>query len=89
MILESEQSAVSTFFRKRIIFNFMYEGINQDEEVVKQFVTMHGPLTQQVLKMNFNIFELKLVDGRVILGPAQAYKLDENEDIVEQIIKNH
>lgn len=89
MILESEQTAVSTFFRKRIIFNFMYEGINENEEVVKQFVATHGPLTQQLLKMNFNIFELKVADARVILGPGQAYSLDKSENILEQIIKGH
>lgn len=89
MILESEQSAVSTFFRKRIIFNFMYEGINQEEDVVQQFTAVHGPLTQQVLKMNFNIFELKMLDGRVILGPGAAYRFDESENVIGQIVKGH
>jgi len=89
MILESEQAAVSTFFRKRIIFNLMYQKVNEAEEIVQQFMTEHGPLVKQVLSMNFNIFELKLVDGRVILGPAQAYALDENENVTEQIVKGH
>ena len=89
MILESEQSAVSTYFRKRIIFNLMYEGINEKDEVVQQFVAMHGPLTYQLLKMNFNIFELKVADARVILGPGQAYNLDESENILGQIVKGH
>lgn len=89
MIIESEQEAVSTFFRKRLIFNFMYEGINESEEVAQQFVAVHGPLTHQVLKMNFNIFALKVVDARVILGPGQAYHLDGSEKVQEQIIKGH
>ena len=89
MILEDEAKAVSTFFRKRIILNLMYQGINEKEDIVEQFVATHGTLTNQLLKMNFNIFELKVIDGRVILGPAQAYRFDECENITEQIIKGH
>lgn len=85
MIIESEQSAVNTFFRKRMIINFMYEKINNEEEIIEQFVSKHGQLVKQTLMMDFNIFELKMVNGRVILGPGQAFRLDENENIVSHV----
>ena len=85
MIIESEQSAVNTFFRRRVIFNFIYEKINNGNEVVEQFALKHGELVKTTLSMDFNIFELKLVDARVILGPGQAFRLDEKENIMKQI----
>ncbi len=85
MILESEQSAMNTFFRRRAIFNFMYEKINNADEIVEHFVSQHGELVKKLLTMDFNIFELKLINGRAVLGAGQAFRLDENENIIEQI----
>lgn len=85
MILQDESSAVNTFFRKRIIFNFLFDTLCDDYEVINKFSSIHGELVETVLKLNFNIFKLTMIDGRVVLGPGQAYKFDNKEGITQQI----
>ena len=63
----------------------MYEKINNADEIVEHFVSQHGELVKKLLTMDFNIFELKLINGRAVLGAGQAFRLDENENIIEQI----
>ena len=85
MILEDEQAAVNAFFRQRVIYNFKCEEKAEGKAVIEAFVATHGVIVEKLLTMNFDIFKLELLDGRVILGPGKAYRFNKKEEITEQI----
>lgn len=89
MLLEDENKAVNTFFRRRAIFNFELDSkVSEEGSIVEAFLNDHGNIVETVMNLDFDIFKLNLKDGRLVIGPGQAFRFDKNEDITTQITEN-
>lgn len=81
---EDEANMQSAFLRKRLSYEVDYAFSEAKPEVVEAFHNVHGKIVDMVLGLDFEFVELNIKYGKIILGPGQAYFIDQDEAYVGQ-----
>lgn len=82
-ITQDEFQAMSIFFRKRLTIN-VHVGITQNVEAVTDVMIQKlGKMVEMLMKMDFHIIKLEILDAKIVYGPGKAYFLDHNFDLIE------
>lgn len=97
MILDDENESASLFARKRVSFKCIAEKLNKDyDKVIDLFKVIHGNnIINTLEKLDFDIFELTILNGRLVKGFGRAYNIMPNNGdfIIEQLtdkdVKGH
>ena len=85
MFIEDESKASNIFFRKRLTYAISATLEIQDEAVKNEFVKEFGDMVNMLFKMDFLIVKCNLVNGLIVVGPGQAYDIDESQHIIGQV----
>ncbi|MGL5148970.1 MAG: HugZ family protein [Clostridium sp.] len=89
MIIEDESEAKSLWARGRASFMCTAKLADNEEEILNLYEEIHGSNIMSVLKtMDFNVFKLSIINGRLIKGFGQAFKIEieDGEWKVTQIV---
>lgn len=84
MIIEDEKDAKVTFARNRVSFSGKAARIEDNEEIFEEFSKKQGENIMNMLrKMDFNIFEIVIENGRYVEGFGKAFDIiNENGQLV-------
>lgn len=84
MIIEDEKDAKVTFARNRVSFSGKATRIEDNEEIFEEFSKKQGENIMNMLrKMDFNIFEIVIENGRYVEGFGKAFDIiNENGQLV-------
>lgn len=84
LFLEDEKDANSIFFRKRL--SMIAEATFIEPSTMHEiFKNTHGDLVDMLLgKMDFSIVKFNIVSGTFVIGAGQAYKMNEQFELVDQ-----
>lgn len=76
LIIEDEKTCATIFGRQRVTFRCEGKKLESaPQEIVEKFEAF-DPKTMDVLKtLDFEFFELQILNGRLVLGFAQAYDI--------------
>lgn len=89
MIIEDEQDAKTVFDRTRISINCIAKRIDYEaEDIFELFDKNHGAKMMKILKtMDFDIFELEILNGRFIKGFTKVFDIfiKENEFVLKAV----
>lgn len=85
MFIEDESKTPNIFFRKRLSYAVSTELDIKDDSVKEAFVNRFGDMANMLFKMDFVIVKCIIENGRLIIGPGQAYDIDSNMKVVEQV----
>lgn len=87
MIIEDESECKTIFARQRVSFECEAKMlIDVEDKVFDMFDETHGASMMSVLKsMDFNVFELKIIKGRLVKGFGKAYDVEFNNGKYELI----
>lgn len=81
MVIEDESEAKSIWARERISFRCNAFLEEKEEEILPIFEKEFEAGIFGVLKtLDFNVFRLEIIDGRVIKGFGQAFSIEVTED---------
>ncbi len=86
MIIKDESNSKNLFGRERVTFNGKAKKIDEVCDSIKaQFEEIHGKEMMNVLyKLDFDFFEIDLLNGRLVKGFGKAYDLSyENNEWTE------
>lgn len=76
MIIEDEKDAKVTFARNRVSFSGKAARIEDNEEIFEEFSKKQGENIMNMLrKMDFNIFEIVIENGRYVEGFGKAFDI--------------
>ncbi len=82
-LVEDEGKATNPFFRKRLSYYVDFKEV--DNEKIKQaFIAKFGNMAEVVLNMDFHTLKVNLKHGKLIIGPGQAYYVDQDQQITAQ-----
>lgn len=85
MFIEDETKANNIFFRKRLSYAIKTILNIKDEAIESVFFDKFGDMATMLFKMDFLVVKCQILNGNMILGPGQAYDIDETQRIVNQI----
>ncbi|HSQ87876.1 pyridoxamine 5'-phosphate oxidase family protein [Romboutsia sp.] len=89
MIIEDEKDAKTVFDRKRISLKCIANKIeHESKDIFKLFDESHGAKMMKILKtMDFDIFELEILNGRFIAGFSKVFDIyiKENEFVLKAV----
>lgn len=88
LMIEDESSAHNIFFRKRLSYLVKVKLDVKNQDVQDAFISKFGKFTEQLFAMDFILVECHIQKGNIIVGPGQAYELDEKEQIISQMTGN-
>ncbi|WP_317368092.1 pyridoxamine 5'-phosphate oxidase family protein [uncultured Tyzzerella sp.] len=82
MVIEDETNSPVLFARKRVTFKGEATKISQvSDEIKTKFEKIHSKNMMDVLyKMDFDFFEIKLIEGRLVEGFGKAFNLTYNSN---------
>lgn len=93
MMIENEATCKTIFARARLSFECMASKIESTEELLDLFGERHGRQMMMVLKtLDFDFFELSLVQGRLVKGFGQAFDVtlkDGEFDLTQVAVTGH
>lgn len=95
LFAEDENTCSQPFARKRITIEASVEQVNRDESAFKTGVAhlkdrFDTELVENLEKMgDFHLFRLTTHSGSAVMGFGQAYRLDENLEVVNAIVGHH
>lgn len=79
MFIQDELATNNVFFRRKMTFNCLAIK-EQSSEARELFTELHGDLVDMLLdKMDFHLFKLEVLNGRIVLGPGKAFSIENNE----------
>jgi|GEM_PF-211598 len=76
---EEQADMENAFVRKRLSYDVTATFIDGEESLLQDFCEQHGAVTKMLCQMGFEFVALKITGGKIILGPAMAYRFDEDE----------
>jgi hypothetical protein len=85
MFIEDETQTTNIFFRKRLSYAVSTILDVKDGLVKNEFVKRFGDMASMLFKMDFLIVKCDINNGRFVIGPGQAYDIDENRQIISQV----
>lgn len=85
LIIEDESKCTNIFFRKRLTLNLTLSKLNLNGEIIDIFIKEHSDIVQKLLQMDFSIFEFNIENANIVYGPANAFNLDSNLNLLNQI----
>ncbi len=91
MFIEDESKTPNIFFRKRLSYAVSVELDISGDLLKKAFVDRFGDMANMLFKMDFLIVKCNIENGRFVIGPGQAYDIDSNMKVIEQVksLKGH
>ncbi len=81
LFIEDESKAEHIFFRKRLsyVINTQFE----EKEVIKEaFIHRFGDFVKRLFLMDFVMIKCHIVNGHYIIGPGQAYMIDQHQQVL-------
>lgn len=77
MLIEDESKSKTIFARERVSFNCLAKKIeNVDEAIFDKFNEVQDEkMISMFRKMDFDVFELSIIDGRLVKGFGQAFDI--------------
>ena len=84
MFLEDESSAHNIFFRKRLTY-VVETSITEDANIKTAFINRFGGFVERLFQMDFVMVKCVIKQGHFIIGPGQAYHVDENQHVILQM----
>lgn len=88
MFIEDEKDAANVFFRKRLSY-LVHTTFDVDAETKDAFVHKFGEFVNRLFLMDFVMARCDIISGHFIIGPGQAYQINDQEQIVSQMTGNN
>jgi putative heme iron utilization protein len=85
LFLEDEQSASNVFFRKRLSFMSTAKVIEDRHILQSVFHKKFGDFVEMLFQMDFEIVRFEVIEGRFVVGAGQAYHVDNQLNVIEQM----
>ena len=82
IMVEDESAVDNIFFRKRLSYLVDVELDILDAKVKEEFISRFGNMAKQLFTMNYILVKCTVKSGTLIIGPGQAYCLDENQLVI-------
>lgn len=89
LMIEDESQAKNVFFRKRLSYLVDVEMGIDSSDVKNEFIKVFGDIVHTLFKMDFVIVKCQIRNGNIIVGPGQAFMIDENQIIIDQLTGNN
>ncbi|MFA6189582.1 MAG: pyridoxamine 5'-phosphate oxidase family protein [Sulfuricurvum sp.] len=95
LFAEDEGNCSQPFARKRITIETSVEEVNRDETAFETGIEnlknrFDAELVESLAKMgDFHLFALRAKSGSAVMGFGQAYRLNENLEVVDGIVGHH
>ena len=88
-LLQDESKASSIFFRQRLTYQAVAHFPEIAEELKSAFVARFGEMATMLFGLDFAIVKAELLEGSMVLGAGQAYQINANQKVQEQIKSPH
>ena len=85
MFIEDESKTPNIFFRKRLSYAISTNLDIKDKAIQEAFVNRFGDMANMLFKMDFVIVKCFIENGRLVVGPGQAYDIDSNMNVIEHL----
>lgn len=88
-LLQDESKAANIFFRQRLTYQASAHFPDVTDELRQAFLDRFGEMATMLFTLDFVVVEAKLLYGSMVLGAGQAYQIDANQHVQEQIKSPH
>lgn len=82
--LEDESSASNVFFRKRLAYDVKAQ-FDESEDIKHAFITKFGEFVKRLFMMDFMIVKTDIIKGHMVVGPGQAFEINQHQQINHQM----
>ncbi|QMS84608.1 pyridoxamine 5'-phosphate oxidase family protein [Candidatus Xianfuyuplasma coldseepsis] len=84
MMIEDEKSTKNIFFRRRLSYLTSCQKVD-DKHIADLFIDKFGEMAELLFSMDFVMMECTIINGNFIVGPGQAYHIDQENQVHKQM----